>query len=468
MPTLARCVGWQSRVWHLHCCRVAAQLLGMQVRCIRSGQASSTRRPWLGLARIALPSVRAPLARACSGLPFGGGPSRLSDPPIQRIPMIPDMAGAPLTSRSSAPSEPDSIRSSASMPRLHGLAELPSVCPERGRPLSGLPNSRERRRAATAARSLRPVAGSPLPRVRFWQAWNEPNAGRELTPQRVNGRPVTPSHYRRMVNAFAGAVHSVKAGNLVVAGTLSPFGHNSRDIQVVAPMRFMSDLLCVSMQAPHRKTCSQRTRFDVWAQNAYTNGGPNQHAHSAADVSIGDLPEMRSLLVAAKRRGTVISARAPQFWVTEFSWDTNPPDPKGVPSALHARWVAEALYRVWQAGANALIWWRLQDDPIRKSPYQSGFFTARGTAEAVDTGVSLSVRRIPDGKWRLGLGKDAFEQVRFRDCRTTSGQSLGLRGSVARGPVRNLLAPSSRSRRRRRAHFALGCSLLRSRPSRFR
>ena len=202
-----------------------------------------------------------------------------------------------------------------------------------------------------------------------------------------------------MLNSFADAVHAVSSGNLVVAGTLSPFGHNSKDIQVIAPMRFMSDLLCVSMRPPHRKTCSQRTRFDVWAQNSYTNGGPNHHAHSPADISIGDLPEMRSLLLAAKQKGTVISAKPPEFWVTEFSWDTNPPDPKGVPSALHARWVAEALYRVWQAGVSTLIWWRLQDDPIRESPYQSGFYTVRGQPKP-----SIKAFRFPFVAFRTGSG----------------------------------------------------------------
>jgi hypothetical protein len=240
---------------------------------------------------------------------------------------------------------------------------------------------------------------SPLPRVRFWQAWNEPNTGREITPQRLNGRPVTPAHYRRMLNGFADAVHNVNRGNRVVAGTLSPFGHDSRDIQVVAPLRFMSDLLCVSMTTPHRKTCSQRVRFDVWAQNAYTNGGPNHHAHSPADVSIGDLPEMRALLVAAKRRGTVISPRIPEFWVTEISWDTSPPDPMGIPRALHARWVSEGLYRMWQAGVSTVVWWRLQDDPLRESPYQSGFFTAGGKAK-----YSLKAFRFPFIALRAGTG----------------------------------------------------------------
>jgi hypothetical protein len=237
----------------------------------------------------------------------------------------------------------------------------------------------------------------PLPRVRFWQAWNEPNAGRELAPQRVNGRPVSPAQYRQMVNAFADAVHGVNASNLVVAGALGPFGHDSKDIQVVPPMQFMSTLLCVSLRAPHRKTCSQRTRFDVWAHNPYTNGGPNWHARGANNSSVGDLPEMRALLTAAKRAGTIISARAPEFWVTEFSWDSNPPDPKGVPSALHARWVAEALYRMWQAGVSAVIWFRLQDDPLPETPYQSGFFTAGGQAKH-----SLEAFRFPFVAFRAG------------------------------------------------------------------
>jgi hypothetical protein len=238
-----------------------------------------------------------------------------------------------------------------------------------------------------------------LPRVRFWQVWNEPNAGRELSPQRVNGKAVSPAQYRKMINAFADAVHGVVPGNSVIAGALGPFGHDSKDIQVLAPMTFMSDLLCVSVHAPHRKTCSQHTRFDIWAHNPYTNGGPNRHAHSPSDVSIGDLPEMRALLTAAERAGNVVSPRAVQFWVTEFSWDTNPPDPKGVPSALHARWVAEALYRMWQAGVSAVIWFRVQDDPLRQSPYQSGFYTVTGRAKP-----SREAFRFPFVALRAGSG----------------------------------------------------------------
>ena len=50
------------------------------------------------------------------------------------------------------------------------------------------------------------------------------------------------------------------------------------------------------------------------------------------DVSVAELPEMKSALdEAAVSAGDVASARPPAFWVTEFSWDSDPPDPGGVP-----------------------------------------------------------------------------------------------------------------------------------------
>jgi hypothetical protein len=242
-------------------------------------------------------------------------------------------------------------------------------------------------------------SSSPLPRVRFWEVWNEPNADSDLTPQRVDGEPATPAQYRLMVNAFAGAVKSMSTQNLVVAGTLGPFGHNAKDIQVIAPKTFMADLLCVSPEAPYDRTCSQRTRFDIWAHNPYSNGGPNWHAFSPNDVSVGDLPEMDALLIAAWQHHTIEAAQSPGFWVTEFSWDTNPPDPEGVPMALDERWVSEALYRMWSAGVSLVVWFQLQDAPLKTSPYQSGFFTAAGKAKP-----SLEAFRFPFVAFRTSTG----------------------------------------------------------------
>ena len=62
-----------------------------------------------------------------------------------------------------------------------------------------------------------------LPRVRYWQVWNEPNLTHFFRPQFLNGRPFSPGWYRTMVNEVATAVKSVHANNLVIAGGTSPF-----------------------------------------------------------------------------------------------------------------------------------------------------------------------------------------------------------------------------------------------------
>ena len=126
--------------------------------------------------------------------------------------------------------------------------------------------------------------------------------------------------------------------------------------------------------------------------------------------------------------------------MTEFSWDTNPPDPKGVPQRLHARWVSEALFRMWRAGVSAVIWFRLQDDPLRVSPYQSGFFTTNGQAK-----YSLEAFRFPfvaferEGR-RLGLGSDTLRQARRGDRGAQDREPLG-RGQRVSVPTATASSP---------------------------
>ena len=354
---------------------------------------------------------------------------------IVRIPLVWSVVASTKPLDGADPADPayrwDTLDEEVIQAREHGLDPLVFIsgAPQWARgPAVGLPGTwpspsafgdvaraAALRYSGTYADSSDTPDTSVLPRVRFWQAWNEPNAGRELTPQRRNGRPITPAHYRSLVNAFADAVHGVRRSNLVVAGGLAPFGHDSQDIQVVAPLAFMSQLLCVSEKPPYRRTCSNRTRFDIWAHNPYTNGGPNRQAHSPADVSIGDLPEMHALLTAARKLKTIESPQPPAFWVTEISWDTNPPDPLGVPMALQTRWVAEGLYRMWQSGVSAVIWFRLQDDPLRESPYQSGFYTVGGAAKP-----SLRAFRFPF----VAFGKNGAVKVWGRTPTSAAGSVI--------------------------------------------
>jgi len=221
----------------------------------------------------------------------------------------------------------------------------------------------------------------PLTRVRYFQAWNEPNISLFLTPQLVGGRPTAVNTYRRMLEAFSTAVWAAAPDDRVVAGGLAPF----RDItpSVLAqrrdwgPMSFMRALLCLSPSL--KPTCSARVPFDIWSMHPYTSGGPTHRAVLPDDVSIGDLSKVRRVLQAARRYGHLRSHGPLRFWVTEFSWDSRPPDPQGVPIPLLTRWVAEALYRFWQNNVSMVTWLTIEDQPLATSYYQSGLYFRRSS-----------------------------------------------------------------------------------------
>ena len=219
-----------------------------------------------------------------------------------------------------------------------------------------------------------------LPRVRHWQIWIEPNLHPFLSPQfdEGTGQPYSPRIYREMVNAVADALHGVSAENVVIAGSTAPF----RDVTPLTaqfnsqwgPLTFMREFLCLGRDL--RPSCNENmpVRFDVWAHHPYTSGGPTHRANLPDDVSIGDLPEMGAVLDAAVRAGHVRSIGPVRFWVTEFSWDTNPPDRNALPLWLHTRWVAEALYRMWTHGVSLVTWLQIRDAPAPASFVQSGLW----------------------------------------------------------------------------------------------
>jgi hypothetical protein len=255
-----------------------------------------------------------------------------------------------------------------------------------------------------------------LPRVRRWQAWNEQNHYRHLTPQYnvgINQQPLRPGaklvsadHYRRMLNEFAAAVHAVHGDNLVVTGGLAPFHIHYEAGPAAGPLEFMRALLCLSRLNRPLPGC-EPAQFDVWSHHPYTSGDPSHKAQSPIDVSLGDLPRMRRVLRAAIRAGHVASAGPVRFWVTEFSWDTQPPDRKAVPLRLHKRWVAEALYRMWRNGVSLVTWFQLRDEPNYGLPdrdtFQSGLYFRCASALRCDRPKpSLRAFRFPFVAFRDG------------------------------------------------------------------
>jgi hypothetical protein len=242
-----------------------------------------------------------------------------------------------------------------------------------------------------------------LPRIRYWQPWNEPNHFGFLNPQ---AGLAAVGHYRLLVNAFADAVHAVRADNAVIAGGMAPFRNDAADALVIPPLAFMRELLCVSAGRQPKATCDTRIKFDIWSHHPYTAGSPTHDAANADDASISALPQMRRMLSAATRAGHIVSSGPVRFWVTEFAWDSNPPDPNGVPERLRSRWVAEALYRMWHAGVSMVTWYKLRDDETSGRPhsatFECGLYYRCGTLACDRPKPSLQAFRFPFVAFRSG------------------------------------------------------------------
>jgi len=253
---------------------------------------------------------------------------------------------------------------------------------------------------ATAAARRYSGAFPGLPRVRYWQALNEPNLSLFFNPQFEGDVPVSPYIYRNLLNRFYGAVKSVDPTNLVLAAGLGPIAVPGFTI---GPMRFARLLLCMQgtkHPQPATGDCEGGAHFDIFAIQPYTTGGPT-HEGRVNDVELGDLTKLQTLIAAADKAGRIHGAyEHTPLWITEFSWDSNPPDPGGLPTKIETAWVAEALYRAWRAGVSHFFWYSLRDDapePGRSyaETLESGLYLRGATIEQDQPKEFLAAFRFP-------------------------------------------------------------------------
>ncbi|MHB8059243.1 MAG: hypothetical protein ACYDHO_00195 [Gaiellaceae bacterium] len=228
-----------------------------------------------------------------------------------------------------------------------------------------------------------------LPRVRYWEVWNEPNLDSYLSPQMEKGKAFAVNWYRSMLNKAADSIHAVHADNVVVAGDTSPFGRADAKKGAMSPLFFMEKVLCVKEKKrgsayTYKPSCKTKTKFDVWAVHPYSQGGPTYRSGNRGNISLGNVDDVRLVLNTALKANHVVSKTKVRLWATEFSWDSRPPDSKGVPAALEARWVSEVPYRLWANGVSMLVWLELRDLPMASSYYQSGLYYADANGIAGD------------------------------------------------------------------------------------
>ncbi len=209
------------------------------------------------------------------------------------------------------------------------------------------------------------VPGGVLPRVSFFQAWNEPNLALYLEPQWIvaggRWRAFSPLLYRQMLNAFYVGVKSVEPTDVVLAAGLAPNGEPT-GVGRMAPVSFLRTMLCLTPSGA-RTPCPERARFDVLAFHPLSVGNPDLPAVSSLDLAISDAAKITRLLARAEHLHTVLPAISKEIWVTELNWESAPQASHGVPEALQARWVSRALHRLWIAGVS-LVQWEFLIDPF--------------------------------------------------------------------------------------------------------
>ncbi|MGH2953117.1 MAG: hypothetical protein ACRDK9_03715 [Solirubrobacterales bacterium] len=244
--------------------------------------------------------------------------------------------------------------------------------------------------------AFRPSFGSPpLPPVRYYQAWNEPNLHTYLTPQWDRGRVASPAHYRRMLNAFYDAVKGVNGQNRVVTAGTAPYG-TRRGGKLMRPLRFWRALLCLRTKRTGElepRKCSDPPRFDIAAHHPIT-GAPRSRADHRDDAVIPDLRRLRRIIRKAERSGRALPRERHPLWVTEIWWESDPPDPAGVRVRKQARWIAEAFYLIWRQGVRTAILLKVRDEPTDpradEGSLHSGVFYVDATPKP-----SFSATRFP-------------------------------------------------------------------------
>jgi hypothetical protein len=227
-----------------------------------------------------------------------------------------------------------------------------------------------------------PDPGNPghrIPRVRYLQAWAEANMQYHLSPQwtRINGTAVNTGAiiYRQLLNAFYAGVKAGDRNDVVLTSGFEaygdpPFQGNDR----THPVTFLENMLCLDSALQRTACAGGPAHFDVVASDPYDVFAPTVHAVSTLDASAPDLGRLMSVVSAARAAHTLIPAGRKPLWVTEFGYDSNPPNPAAaaLPLMKQAHWLEQSFYVFWHEGVSSVMWYLVRD---QTPPYDANYFS---------------------------------------------------------------------------------------------
>ena len=333
----------------------------------------------------------------------------------------------------------------------------------RGRAGTMRPSAKEFRLFAQAA-------GQHYPNVQTWSIWNEPNLDSWLGPQRSKGTPLSPSIYRGLYLAgYRGLDDGGHRGDTILLGELMPRGGTSPT--KVRPLEFLREMACLDRHyhqirgaAAKKRGCRKIGRFPTSgiAYHPYTPPAGPHVAEGPDDAAIGQLSRLRATIDALARRGK-LPRRLP-IWITEFGYQTKPPDPlQGTPLKRAAAFMDESE---WIAFRNprvaAYSQYTLFDDPPRPGPgvlrwssWQAGIYFASGKRKpSVFSAFRLPVyvRKLSGNRVEIFGGRRIAGETATVEAKAPGGSYRSI-GSVAvnqAGYFRRVFKVKSASRSRYR------------------
>jgi len=292
----------------------------------------------------------------------------------------------------------------------------------------------------------------PLPKVSWWTIWNEPNHPGFLQPQYTRAadgglEPHTPHLYRRMVEAAHPIIKQLQPDSLVLVGGLASFGvkNPTEPSHGIPPLKFVRELACVDEQL--RPLTTPRCRDyrplqgDGFAHHPYSllNRPDFRDPGHPDSARIGALDRLTTLLSNLVRMGRV-SPRIADLYLTEYGYETNPPDPqKPFGLAQQARFINWAEYLAWK------------NPQVRSWPQ----FLLRDLGVVNADKAARGAR--PHADWQSGLlfedgtpkpAATSFKLALFVDCVTPTVGSAARKRARKPRQRRGRRARSQRPRRR--------------------
>jgi cellulase (glycosyl hydrolase family 5) len=209
--------------------------------------------------------------------------------------------------------------------------------------------------------------GAPLPRVRHYEIWNEPNLKRFFQPQFVGRRAVSPNRYASLVKAAYPAIHSVQRDAVVIAGAVGPTNRTRRP-SVVGALTFLQEMR--RLHVP----------MDAFSQHIYPAGAP---------AKTKDYPSFRSVPRTLLEMDKI--KRGLPLYITETGYTvlSSPVRTTRVSERQQARNLTDLFTLLRNPRIPVAIWFNYQDNP----DWPAGLLRANGSRRTAYGRFLLQARK---------------------------------------------------------------------------